>query len=276
MFCGNYGADTPDEVNDYEKTVTDSSDAAEGCENAATDNPGKTKHCENCGTENPDVARYCENCGNAIEPVDTAERKSFLTKNKIAFETKKIIIAAAVVAVIVGGVFLVLSRFGNDKADTKEKAKQEQKKEEEKVVEIPPEDIVEKWFSAKKNRDLEALISTYPEELQKAVKADELTMVAKQAELKLFGVFEIPIVKGELAYDVINKEHLSKEDLKSAQQAYYDDMKEKFDVSSTLKFDDGYVFTLGMDFVVNGGKSLRIDTFDIFVYKINGTWQILE
>ena len=69
-----------------------------------------TKNCPKCGKELPDNAKFCMDCGYSIENADKGSSNIFSNGN--------IFIILIALILVVGGVFILTSGFGNNNSST--------------------------------------------------------------------------------------------------------------------------------------------------------------
>ena len=202
-----------------------------------------SKFCENCGAEINDDVTVCPNCNTAVgaEKVATETTNTASTSTDKKADTKKLAIigggiAAAVIILITIIVSLVSGRY---KAPIK------------------------KYFKGLNKCDADSYVAAYPDFLKKSDSIKDSTLKDRKKNLeKTYG----DNVKYQ--YKILKKTKIEKKDLEKVQDYVNDKYKEKVKITKGFKVKTKQT--------IKGKDDYDYATDDIYVYKIDGKWYVLD
>lgn len=213
-----------------------------------------SKFCENCGAELADDATICPNCNTTVggaqaqaqEPAqtqtvveETVKVEASATAKKT--DTKKLAIIGGSIAAVVVIIIAIISSLisGRYKAPIK------------------------KYFKGLNKCDADTYVAAYPDFLKKADTYKDSTLKDRKKNLeKTYG----DNVKYQ--YKILKKTKVEKKDLEKVQDYVKDKYKEKVKITKGFK--------VKMKQTIKGKEDYDYATDNMFVYKIDGKWYILD
>lgn len=206
-----------------------------------------SKFCENCGAEINDDVTVCPNCNTPVNgagaQAQTVVEETVKTETTSAKKTdvKKMgIIGGAIAAVVVVIVALIVS-----------------------LVSGRYKSPIKKYFKGLNKCDADTYAAAYPDflEYSKSIKDSYLTDQKKDDE-KTYGD------NVKYSYKILKKTKIEKKDLEKVKDAIKDKYKESVKVSKGFK--------VKVKRTVKGKKDFDYGTSELFVYKIDGKWYMLN
>ena len=206
-----------------------------------------SKFCENCGAEMEDNEVICKNCNT---PVDGAPKKETVaepqqatasTATSAGSDKKKLAIiggcaAAFVVAIIILIVSLVSGRYKSP---------------------------IKKYVKGLNKCDADTYAAAYPDFTKTAESTKDKTLTDRKKNYeKTYG----DNVKFKV--DVLKKTKIEKKDLEKVKDAIKDKYKESVKVTKGFK--------VKVKQTIKGKKDYDYTTNDVYVYKIDGKWYLLN
>ena len=205
--------------------------------------------CEKCGTKNPEVARFCENCGASLSvvPVSPAGGAAAAVKKKT--KAGVIIIALVLIAALAVGAYFL---FFKDKSNNS------------------PEAVFDNLFEGMNKCDVNILLKAFPSAMVSEI---EQQMGGKEflenTVKNVMNSIESTYGKGSFKYRVLAKTPLDKDHLISTQESFNNMY------GANASFSEGYSMEVEKWYACSEGN-VGVDSAIINVYKINGSWYIID
>lgn len=205
-----------------------------------------SKFCENCGAEINDDATVCPNCntpvgGAAAQTVveETVKVETASTEKKT--DVKKMAIIGGAIAAVVVVIIAILSSLigGRYKSPIK------------------------KYFKGLNKCDADTYVAAYPDFLKKDDTYKDSTLKDRQKNLeKVYGD------NVKYKYKILKKTKIEKKDLEKVQDYVKDKYKEQVKITKGFKVKTKQT--------IKGKEDYDYATDNMFVYKIDGKWYILD
>lgn len=208
-----------------------------------------SKFCENCGAEINDNETVCPNCNTPVNGASAEAAKTVVeetVKTETASTAKKTdvkklgIIGGSIAAVVVVIIALIVS-----------------------LVSGRYKSPIKKYFKGLNKCDADKYVAAYPDFTKKDESIKDKTLTERKKNLeKTYGD------NVKYKYKILKKTKIEKKDLDKVKDSIKDKYKESVKVTKGFK--------VKVKQTVKGKKDFDYATDEMYVYKIDGKWYILD